>query len=175
MDEAGSRVHILNIHVPDELMEVEKEIDNFQKLKNQAIKDQQYNAAAGYRDQIKMAETKMENIKREWEAQTNLQRPEVTAEDVAEVIAMMTGVPVQRIAKNEGEKLMKMAEELSGKVIGQEEAIINISKAIRRNRAGLKDPNKPIGTFIFLGPNRCRKKRMPQKFLPNICSILKML
>jgi ATP-dependent Clp protease ATP-binding subunit ClpC len=152
MDEAGSRVHILHIHVPDELIEVEKEIDNFQKLKTTAIKDQQYNAAAGYRDQIKIAESKLENIKREWEAQTNLQRPEVTGEDVAEVIAMMTGVPVQRIAKNEGEKLMKMAEELSDKVIGQEEAIINISKAIRRNRAGLKDPNKPIGTFIFLGP-----------------------
>ncbi len=152
MDEAGSRVHILHIHVPDELIEVEKEIDNFQKLKTTAIKDQQYNAAAGYRDQIKIAESKLENIKREWEAQTNLQRPEVSAEDVAEVIAMMTGVPVQRIAKNEGEKLMKMAEELSDKVIGQEEAIINISKAIRRNRAGLKDPNKPIGTFIFLGP-----------------------
>ena len=152
MDEAGARLHIQNIHVPDELLEVEKEIADFEKLKSEAIKEQQYNAAAGYRDQIKQLENKLNDIKKVWENQSNLQRPTVTEETVAEVIAMMTGVPVQRIAKNEGERLMRMADELKGTVIGQDDAIIKIAKAIRRNRAGLKDPNKPIGTFIFLGP-----------------------
>ena len=152
MDEAGARLHIQNIHVPEELLEVEKEIADFEKLKSEAIKEQQYNAAAGYRDQIKQLENKLADIKKEWESQSDLQRPTVTEETVAEVIAMMTGVPVQRIAKNEGERLMRMADELKGTVIGQDDAIIKIAKAIRRNRAGLKDPNKPIGTFIFLGP-----------------------
>jgi ATP-dependent Clp protease ATP-binding subunit ClpC len=152
LDEAGSRVHIHNIHVPENLVEIEKKIDNFQKLKNEAIKNQQFQAAAGYRDEVIIAEKELKKVKEEWERESNLQRPIVTEEDVAEVIAMMTGVPVKRIAKNEGEKLLKMAEVLEEKVIGQSEAIQKISKAIRRNRAGLKDPNKPIGTFIFLGP-----------------------
>ncbi len=152
LDEAGSRVHILNIHVPEQLVEIEKEIEEFQKLKTDAIRDQQYNAAAGYRDQIKLAEERLDSVKKAWEQETDLERPVVTEENVAEVIAMMTGVPVQRIAKNEGEKLMRMADELEDKVIGQNEAIVKIAKAIRRNRAGLKDPNKPIGTFVFLGP-----------------------
>ncbi len=152
LDEAGARLHIQNIHVPDELLDVEKEIADFEKLKSEAIKEQQYNAAAGYRDQIKQLETKLAEIKKAWESQSDLQRPIVTEDTVAEVIAMMTGVPVQRIAKNEGERLMRMADELKGTVIGQDDAILKIAKAIRRNRAGLKDPNKPIGTFIFLGP-----------------------
>ena len=152
LDEAGARLHIQNIHVPDELLEVEKEIADFEKLKSEAIKEQQYNAAAGYRDQIKQLENKLAALKKEWETQSDLQRPTVTEDTVAEVIAMMTGVPVQRIAKNEGERLMRMSDELKGTVIGQDDAIIKIAKAIRRNRAGLKDPNKPIGTFIFLGP-----------------------
>lgn len=152
LDEAGARMHIQNIHVPDELLQTEKEIEQFEKLKSQAIKDQQYNAAAGYRDQIKQLEVKLDEIRSAWESESDLERPTVTEETVAEVIAMMTGVPVQRIAKNEGERLMRMASELQGTVIGQDDAIVKISKAIRRNRAGLKDPNKPIGTFIFLGP-----------------------
>ncbi|MBO4654822.1 MAG: ATP-dependent Clp protease ATP-binding subunit [Bacteroidales bacterium] len=152
LDEAGSRVHLLNIRVPEELIQQEKEIEQYNQLKNEAIKEQQYNAAAGYRDKIKEAETRLAELKREWEEKEELERPTVTEEHVAEVIAMMTGVPVQRIAKNEGERLMKMSDELKGKVIGQDEAIVKIAKAIRRNRAGLKDPNKPIGTFIFLGP-----------------------
>ena len=152
LDEAGARLHIQNIHVPDELLEVEKEIADFEKLKSEAIKEQQYNAAAGYRDQIKQLENKLAELKKEWETQSDLQRPTVTEDTVAEVIAMMTGVPVQRIAKNEGERLLRMADELKDTVIGQDDAIIKIAKAIRRNRAGLKDPNKPIGTFIFLGP-----------------------
>ena len=152
LDEAGARLHIQNIHVPEGLLEAEKEIADFEKLKVEAIKEQQYNAAAGYRDQIKQLENKLAELKKEWETQSDLQRPTVTEDTVAEVIAMMTGVPVQRIAKNEGERLLRMADELKGTVIGQDDAIIKIAKAIRRNRAGLKDPNKPIGTFIFLGP-----------------------
>lgn len=152
MDEAGSRVHIQNINVPIELIEIEKEADALKKLKDEAVKNQQFQAAAGYRDSLRLIEEKMELVKKEWEAHSNLERPVVSEEDVAEVMAMMTGVPVKRIAKNESEKLMQMATELEGKVIGQDEAIIKIAKAIRRNRAGLKDPNKPIGTFIFLGP-----------------------
>ena len=152
LDEAGARLHIQNIHVPEGLLEAEKEIADFEKLKVEAIKEQQYNAAAGYRDQIKQLENKLAELKKEWETQSDLQRPTVTEDTVAEVIAMMTGVPVQRIAKNEGERLLRMADELKGTIIGQDDAIIKIAKAIRRNRAGLKDPNKPIGTFIFLGP-----------------------
>ena len=152
LDEVGSRVHLLNIKVPEDLIQQEKEIEQYNQLKNEAIKEQQYNAAAGYRDKIKEAEARLAEMKKEWEEKEELERPTVTEEDVAEVIAMMTGVPVKRIAKNEGERLMKMADELQGKVIGQDDAIVKIAKAIRRNRAGLKDPNKPIGTFIFLGP-----------------------
>ena len=152
LDEVGSRVHLLNIKVPEDLIQQEKEIEQYEQLKQEAIRDQQYNAAAGYRDKIKEAETRLAEMKKEWEEKEDLERPEVTEEDVAEVIAMMTGVPVKRIAKNEGERLMKMSDELQGKVIGQDDAIVKIAKAIRRNRAGLKDPNKPIGTFIFLGP-----------------------
>ena len=152
LDEVGSRVHLLNIKVPEDLIQQEKEIEQYNQLKNEAIKEQQYNAAAGYRDKIKEAEARLAEMKKEWEEKEDLERPTVTEEDVAEVIAMMTGVPVKRIAKNEGERLMKMADELQGKVIGQDDAIVKIAKAIRRNRAGLKDPNKPIGTFIFLGP-----------------------
>ena len=152
LDEAGARMHIQNIHVPEKLLQVEKQIAEFEKLKTEAIKEQQYNAAAGYRDQIKQLESTLATIKKEWEEKSDLERPVVTEDTVAEVIAMMTGVPTQRISTNEGARLLKMADELQGKVIGQDDAIVKIAKAIRRNRAGLKDPNKPIGTFIFLGP-----------------------
>ena len=152
LDEAGARVHITNIHVPHEILDLEKQIEDLQKLKNDAVNNQQFQLAADYRDAAKKAEDELAKQKKEWENQSHVQRPEVSDEDVAEVIAMMTGVPVKRIAKNEGEKLMLMAQELEGKVIGQDEAILKIAKAIRRNRVGLKDPNKPIGTFVFLGP-----------------------
>ena len=152
LDEAGSRVHITNIHVPQEILELEKQIEDLQKLKNEAVANQQFQLAADYRDASKNAEDSLAHHKKEWENLSEVERPQVTDEDVAEVIAMMTGVPVKRIAKSEGEKLMLMAQELEGKVIGQDEAILKIAKAIRRNRVGLKDPNKPIGTFVFLGP-----------------------
>ncbi len=152
LDEAGSRVHILNVYVPPAFLELEKEITNLNEKKNNAIKEKQYNEAAAIRDQVKEAQVRLADMRKEWEANEEESRPEVTEENVAEVIAMMTGVPVQRIAKSESEKLLRMADELKGSVIGQDEAIIKIAKSIRRNRAGLKDPNKPIGTFIFLGP-----------------------
>ena len=152
LDEAGARVHITNIHVPQEILELEKQIEDLQKLKNEAVANQQFQLAADYRDASKNAEDSLAHHKKEWENLSEVERPQVTDEDVAEVIAMMTGVPVKRIAKSEGEKLMLMAQELEGKVIGQDEAILKIAKAIRRNRVGLKDPNKPIGTFVFLGP-----------------------
>ncbi|MBO4646110.1 MAG: ATP-dependent Clp protease ATP-binding subunit [Bacteroidales bacterium] len=152
LDEAGSRVHILNVHVPPAFVEIEQTISDLQEKKNKAIMDRQYNLAAELRNKVIEAQRQLDLIKAEWKEQNEEERPEVTEEKVAEVIAMMTGVPVQRIAKSESERLLKMADELQGSVIGQDEAILKIAKAIRRNRAGLKDPNKPIGTFIFLGP-----------------------
>ncbi|MCQ2279995.1 MAG: ATP-dependent Clp protease ATP-binding subunit [Bacteroidales bacterium] len=152
LDEAGSRVHILNVHVPPAFLEAEKEIAALQEQKGKAIKERLYNTAAELRDKIREATAKLDTIKNEWNENAGQQRVPVTEENVAEVIAMMTGVPVQRVAKSESEKLLRMADELKGSVIGQDEAIVKIAKAIRRNRAGLKDPNKPIGTFIFLGP-----------------------
>ncbi|MDR1757602.1 MAG: ATP-dependent Clp protease ATP-binding subunit [Bacteroidales bacterium] len=151
LDEVGARVHIFNLRVPQGLLEIEQEIETLQKLKNDAIKEQQYGVAATYRDQIRQEEDRLAEVKKEWETENSLSRPVVTGENVAEVIAMMTGVPVQSVAKNEKEKLLNMATALAGKVIGQDDAIRKISKAILRNRAGLKDPNKPIGVFIFLG------------------------
>jgi ATP-dependent Clp protease ATP-binding subunit ClpC len=152
MDEAGARLHIQSIHVPEELLAAEAAIEEQEKLKVEAIRNQQYNEAAKYRDQIKELDEQRKLIQKTWENSVSENRPIVTEDIVAEVIAMITGVPVQRIAKNEGERLMRMATELQGVVIGQDESVVKVAKAIRRNRAGLKDPNKPIGTFIFLGP-----------------------
>ena len=152
LDEAGARVHIRNINVPPEITELEHEIEEIRKEKKQAISEQKFEDAGKYRDQEVKAVDKLEAVKKQWEKDSMTHRQTVTEQDVAEVIAMMTGVPVQRIAQNEGARLMAMEKELSGTVIGQDDAISKVTKAIRRNRAGLKDPNKPIGSFIFLGP-----------------------
>ncbi|MFZ4412533.1 MAG: ATP-dependent Clp protease ATP-binding subunit [Bacteroidales bacterium] len=152
LDEAGSRVHITNINVPSEIIDVETQIEETKLQKNKAIKSQKYEEAAKFRDIERQLAEKLETAKLRWEEDAQLHREVVTEDNVAEVVAMMTGVPVQRIAQNEGERLIKMETELEGAVIGQNEAIKKVVKAIRRNRAGLKDPNKPIGTFIFLGP-----------------------
>ncbi|MFZ4401128.1 MAG: ATP-dependent Clp protease ATP-binding subunit [Bacteroidales bacterium] len=152
LDEAGSRVHISNINVPTDIIEIESSMEETKLQKNKAIKSQKYEEAAKYRDIERQLIEKLETAKQKWEEDAQLHREIVTEENVAEVVAMMTGVPVQRIAQNEGERLIKMETELEGTVIGQNEAIKKVVKAIRRNRAGLKDPNKPIGTFIFLGP-----------------------
>ncbi len=152
LDEAGSRVHITNIHVPIEIINLEAKIEEIRQSKNNAIKSQKYEEAAKYRDLERKATDELESEKRRWEDEAKINREIVSEENVAEVVAMMTGVPVQRIAKNEGERLLSMEAELENSVIGQAEAIKKVVKSIRRNRAGLKDPNKPIGSFIFLGP-----------------------
>ena len=152
MDEAGARVHIGNIHVPAEITELEHAVEEVKQQKKIAIKEQRFEDAGKYRDEEKTLVEKLENAKKDWDKETTEHRETVTEQNVAEVVAMMTGVPVQRIAQNEGDRLMSMETELAGTVIGQDEAIKNVVKAIRRNRAGLKDPNRPIGSFIFLGP-----------------------
>ncbi|NVN96356.1 MAG: ATP-dependent Clp protease ATP-binding subunit [Bacteroidetes bacterium] len=152
LDEAGSRVHITNMNVPSDIIDIENQIEETKLQKNKAIKSQKYEEAAKFRDIERQLSEKLEIAKQHWDEESQLHREIVTEDNVAEVVAMMTGVPVQRIAQNEGERLIKMETELEGTVIGQDDAIKKVVRAIRRNRAGLKDPNKPIGTFIFLGP-----------------------
>ena len=152
LDEAGARVHIKNIDVPSEITEIESRLEAVRKDKKAAIAEQKFEEAGVYRaEEVKLLD-RLEKAKKVWDDNTIAHRQTVTEQNVAEVVAMMTGVPVQRIAKNEGDRLMSMESELAGTVIGQNEAIKKVTRAIRRNRAGLKDPNKPIGSFIFLGP-----------------------
>ncbi len=160
MDEAGARVHINNINVPSIITDLEGQIEGVKKEKNQVVKSQKYEEAAWLRDKEKKLIAQLEGEKVRWEKETKTKRHEVGEENVADVIAMMTGIPAKRIAKNEGSKLLTMEGELSGKVIGQEEAIKKLSKAIQRTRVGLKDPRKPIGSFVFLGPTGVGKTEM---------------
>jgi ATP-dependent Clp protease ATP-binding subunit ClpC len=160
LDEAGSRVHITNIHVPVEIIDIENRIEETKLNKTKAINNQKFEEAAKYRDIERKLQEDLEREKRKWEDESKINREVVTEENVAEVIAMMTGVPVQRIAQNETDRLINMEVDLEGSVIGQPEAIKKVVKAIRRNRAGLKDPNKPIGTFIFLGPTGVGKTHL---------------
>jgi ATP-dependent Clp protease ATP-binding subunit ClpC len=160
LDEAGSRVHITNINVPKNVLEIEQKIEDIKDQKNQVVRNQKYEEAAKLRDVEKQLLAQLEIAKKEWEDETKNNRVTVSDENVAEVVAMMTGVPVQRVSQNEGSKLVNMAEELKGKVIGQDEAVKKVVKAIQRNRAGLKDPNKPIGSFIFLGPTGVGKTQL---------------
>ena len=160
LDEAGSRVHISNIVVPKRIIDLEKEIEETRKEKYQAVKNQNFELAASFRDKEKEMLEKLELEKQNWENELSRNRVTVDEEKVAEVVAMMTGIPVQRIAQTEGNRLLRMGEELKQKVVGQEEAIQKVVKAIQRNRAGLKDPNKPIGTFIFLGPTGVGKTQL---------------
>lgn len=152
LDEAGARVHINNIHVPLEIINLENQIEETRLKKNQAIQIQKFEEAAMFRDTERKQIDALEKAKVRWEEDSKIHRETVTEQNVAEVVAMMTGIPVQRIAQNESDRLVNMENELEDSVIGQNEAIKKVTKAIRRNRAGLKDPNKPIGTFIFLGP-----------------------
>lgn len=160
LDESGSRVHISNIKVPHRIEELEKEIEEIREKKINAVKSQNFEMAASFRDNEKKLLDNLDNEKKKWENDLIKYRETVDSENVAEVVAMMTGVPVQRIAQAEGSRLLKMGEELKGGVIGQDEAIEKIVKSIQRNRAGLKDPNKPIGTFIFLGPTGVGKTQL---------------
>jgi ATP-dependent Clp protease ATP-binding subunit ClpC len=160
LDEVGSRVHLQNINVPKEIIETEEQIEAVKEDKNEVIKSQQYEKAAELRDKEKKLQDKLEEQKLKWEEDTKNHRVTVTLENVADVVAMMTGIPVQRIAEKESGKLAKMAEDIKGQVIGQDEAVEKVVKAIQRNRAGLKDPNKPIGSFFFLGPTGVGKTQL---------------
>ncbi|HLN19479.1 MAG TPA: ATP-dependent Clp protease ATP-binding subunit [Bacteroidales bacterium] len=168
LDESGSRVHISNIVVPERILQLEKQLEDTKKEKMAAVKNQNFEKAASFRDREKDLLDMIEVEKKKWEKELSINRETVDEEKVAEVVAMMTGVPVQRIAQTEGTRLLKMADELKGSVIGQDEAIQKVVKSIQRNRAGLKDPNKPIGTFIFLGPTGVGKTQLAKvlaKFL----------
>jgi ATP-dependent Clp protease ATP-binding subunit ClpC len=160
LDEAGSRVHITNINVPKNILDIEKKIEDIKDEKNRVVRSQKYEEAAKLRDTERQLLEQLDAAKKAWEEETRNNRVTVTEDNVAEVVAMMTGVPVQRIAQSESNKLVNMAEELKGKVIGQDEAVKKVVKAIQRNRAGLKDPNKPIGSFIFLGPTGVGKTQL---------------
>ena len=149
LDEAGSRVHINNINVPNNILELEKDLEDIKSEKGQVVKKQRFEEAARLRDKERQIEVKLQKAKNEWEKELKSNKETVTEENVAEVIAMMTGVPVQRIAEQETNKLIQMESELQSKIIGQDEAVTKIVKAIRRNRVGLKDPNKPIGSLFF--------------------------
>jgi ATP-dependent Clp protease ATP-binding subunit ClpC len=152
LDEAGARVHITNIHVPTEIIDIENRIEEVRQKKTKAINSQKFEEAAEYRDMERKLQDSLTTAKKKWEEDSKVNREQVSEDNVAEVIAMMTGIPVQRIAKNEGDRLVNMEDELAGSVIGQDEAIKKVVRTIRRNRAGLKDPRKPIGSLIFLGP-----------------------
>ena len=160
LDEAGSRVHITNIKVPQNIIDIESKIEETKIEKNKVVRSQKYEEAAKLRDTERQLSEQLEQAKIAWEEETKSHRETVSEDNVAEVVAMMTGIPVQRVAQKEGKKLVKMYDDIHDKVIGQDEAIKKVVKAIQRNRAGLKDPNKPIGSFIFLGPTGVGKTQL---------------
>ncbi len=160
LDEAGSRVHIANINVPEKIVKLEEKIESIREEKVAAVKRQNFELAANFRDKEKNLILQLEKEKESWEKELVNHRETVDEQKVAEVVALMSGIPVQRIAQAEGKRLMNMHSELRGKVIGQDEAIAKVVKAIQRNRAGLKDPSKPIGSFIFLGPTGVGKTQL---------------
>jgi len=163
LDETGSRVHLANAQIPPEITEKEKEIANVKEKKQQAVKNQNYELAAGYRDRQLKLETELKELNERWSKGESEERHVVDAEQVAEVVAMMTGVPAQRMAEQEGIRLKGMAQELKNAVIAQDKAIDKMVKAIQRNRVGLKDPNHPIGVFMFLGPTGVGKTYLAKK------------
>jgi ATP-dependent Clp protease ATP-binding subunit ClpC len=163
LDEAGSRVHITNIEVPDDITQLEAKLEAIKAEKIAVVKSQRYEEAARLRDDEKKIEAQLESAREAWEASIKLNKKTVDEPEVAEVVAMMTGVPVQRVAQQELEKLSQMEDQLRSNVIGQDEAVKKIVRAIQRNRAGLKDPNKPIGSFIFLGPTGVGKTQLAKE------------
>ncbi|MCX7549449.1 ATP-dependent Clp protease ATP-binding subunit [Xanthomarina sp. F2636L] len=160
LDEAGSRVHIKNINVPKQILELEKLLEDVKESKTSVVKKQKYEEAAKLRDDEKRLEKELAIAQEKWEEDTKLHREVVTEDNVADVVSMMTGIPVNRIAQTESNKLAQLPELIKGKVIGQDEAVAKVVKAIQRNRAGLKDPNKPIGSFIFLGQTGVGKTQL---------------
>ena len=160
LDEAGSRVHIINIDVPKQILELERQLEEVRELKNTVVKKQKYEEAAKLRDDEKRIEKDLAIAQEQWEEDSKNNKVTVTEDNVADVVSMMTGIPVNRIAQTESNKLAHLPELIKGKVIGQDEAVLKIAKSIQRNRAGLKDPNKPIGSFIFLGQTGVGKTQL---------------
>ncbi len=160
MDEVGARVHLKNINVPNDIVELEKKIEDIKQEKNKVVKSQRFEEAASLRDNEKRLQEDLEKAKAHWEEESKHKRYPIDEEAIAEVVSMMTGIPVKRMVQAETEKLRRMSEDLKGAVVGQEEAIQKVVKAIQRNRVGLKDPKKPIGTFIFLGPTGVGKTEL---------------
>ena len=160
LDEAGSRVHITNIDVPQQVLDLERQLDEVRELKNSVVKKQKYEEAAKLRDDEKRLEKELAIAQEQWEEESKSNRIQVTEDNVADVVSMMTGIPVNRIAQTESNKLAKLPELIQNKVIGQNEAILKIARSIQRNRAGLKDPNRPIGSFIFLGQTGVGKTQL---------------
>ena len=160
LDEVGARVHLKNIHVPEHIEELEKKIEELKERKNQAVKNQQYEKAADLRDKESKLVRQLEFAKVQWEEESKTKRYPVNEEHIAEVVSMMTGIPVKRVAQSESKKLVSMQTDLQKVIIGQNQAISKITKAIQRNRVGLKDPTRPIGSFIFLGPTGVGKTEL---------------
>jgi ATP-dependent Clp protease ATP-binding subunit ClpC len=168
MDEVGSRVHITNINVPQEIVDIEGQIEGLKEQKAEVIRSQQYEKAAELRDNERKLQEQLETAKTKWEEDSKNNRVVVTEEHVAEVVSMMCGIPVTKVSESEMGKLVKMAETIRGKVVGQDEAVDKVVKAIQRNRAGLKDPNKPIGSFFFLGPTGVGKTQLAKVLARNL-------
>ncbi|MBS1778299.1 MAG: ATP-dependent Clp protease ATP-binding subunit [Bacteroidetes bacterium] len=160
MDEVGARVHLKNINVPENILELEKKIEDIKQEKNKVVKSQRFEEAAALRDKEKRLGEELEKAKAEWEEEAKHKRFPIHEEHIAEVISMMTGIPVMRMVEAESAKLRRMGDDLKGAVVGQDEAIAKVVKAIQRNRVGLKDPRKPIGSFIFLGPTGVGKTEL---------------
>ena len=160
LDEAGSRVHIINMDVPKQILELEKQLEDVRDLKNSVVKKQKYEEAAKLRDDEKRLEKELVAAQEKWEEESKLHRETVSEDNVADVVSMMSGIPVNRIAQTESNKLAELPALIKGLVIGQDEAVAKVAKAIQRNRAGLKDPNKPIGSFIFLGQTGVGKTQL---------------
>ncbi|MGY5849479.1 ATP-dependent Clp protease ATP-binding subunit [Salegentibacter sp. F14] len=160
LDEAGSRVHITNIDVPKQVLDLERKLDEVREKKNSVVKKQKYEEAAKLRDDEKTLERELQLAQERWEEESRKHKETVSEDDVADVVSMITGVPVNRIAQTESNKLVELPKKIKGKVIGQDEAVAKVVKAIQRNRAGLKDPNKPIGSFIFLGQTGVGKTQL---------------
>ncbi|MGA0155584.1 MAG: ATP-dependent Clp protease ATP-binding subunit, partial [Flavobacteriaceae bacterium] len=160
LDEAGSRVHIINMNVPKQILELEQKLEDTRALKNEVVKKQKYEEAAKLRDDEKRVEKALADAQLAWEEDSKLHRETVTAENVADVVSMMSGIPVAKIAQAESSKLAQLPSIISSKIIGQRDAVHKVAKAIQRNRAGLKDPNKPIGSFIFLGQTGVGKTQL---------------
>jgi len=152
LDEAGSRIHISNIVVPKEIVDIENKITEIKEKKNEVVRNQKYEEAAKLRDVEKQLQSNLDEARSKWEDDQKNHRQKVTEDNVAEVVSMMTGIPLQKVNQKENDKLAKMSETLMGKVIGQDDAVSKVVKAIQRSRIGLKDPTKPIGSFLFLGP-----------------------